>query len=111
MELYHPSQTRFRPLTGQLFFYEPLDQIVETYGRPDRVTWGPDFNLRSLIWSEMGVLIFVPLSGRRGGPILLFPPIPSDALEASWLMASLPEGLVGSPEEDEDFGPKLEMED
>lgn len=86
-----------------------LDQILDQFGKPNRVTWGPDFNLRALIWPEQGMLVFVPLAGLKGGPILLFSPMPSNVLETSWLIDSLPEGPIGSPAEDETYGENNEV--
>lgn len=88
-----------------------VDQLLEEYGPPNRVTWGPDFASRSLIWSERGLLIFVSAAGGRGGSIVLYPPIPQDALQTSWLMASLPDGPIGSPVSDVTWGGDLTKED
>lgn len=88
-----------------------LEQVLNEYGSPNRVTWGTDYKTRALVWSEKGLLIFVRLSGLVNGPVVLFSPIPSTELEASWLMASLPDELYGSPPDDVDYGPELYLED
>lgn len=92
-------------------FRKTPEQIVEQHGKPFRVTWGPDFRTRTLIWPEMGFAIFMDMSGQASGEILLFPPMPSEALETSWLMMSLPTESVGSPPEDVDYGSIWETED
>jgi hypothetical protein len=78
-----------------------FDQLLEQYGDPDRVTWGTNYGNRVLIWSEKGLLVFVAAAGGTPGSIVLFPPIPPESLETSWLMASLPDGPVGSPDADD----------
>ena len=89
-----------------------LEQIIAKYGTPERVTWGGSYQNRAFIWPEQGMLIFISVSGEHpGGSILLYSPIPSDALETSWLLTSLPDGPVGSPPDDVVTGPEYEMED
>jgi hypothetical protein len=78
-----------------------LEQQVEKYGRPNRVTWGPNYAVRAVIWSEKGLLVTVNIGSHiLDGEILVFSPIPASALETSWLMASLPNHLIGAPPED-----------
>lgn len=72
-----------------------VSQIVEQYDYPDRVTWGTSYQDRALIWPDRGLLIFSVSSDWMNGPIILFPPMPSDTLETSWLMASLPDEALG----------------
>jgi hypothetical protein len=90
-----------------------FEALVQQYGKPDRVTWGPSYDTRALIWSEQGVLIFYNVVGDRpDGAVLLFSPIPAEYLDTSWLLASLPDGVVGEPPEDVSVAPEImELED
>jgi hypothetical protein len=88
-----------------------LDQLIRKYGNPDRVTWGATYQSRALIWSERGLLISVMITGDPEGQILLYPPFSSEALDDSWVLASLPDGPIGSPSDDVDFDFKLDLED
>jgi hypothetical protein len=73
-----------------------LDQLVEKYGRPNRVTWGPNYAVRVAIWPEEGVFVTANVGSRLlDGDMLLFSPIPATALKSSWLMDSLPNHLLG----------------
>jgi hypothetical protein len=74
-----------------------LDDWVEQYSRPDRVTWSTDYYCRSVIWADDGVLVEIcHVYFKYTGGVILFSPIPPKKLETSWLLAGLPSELHGS---------------
>jgi hypothetical protein len=90
-------------------FNLPAEYWLDTYGQPDKVTWSPYYDDRSIIWAEEGILVLAaydriprsepPFYGHywNSTDIVLFPPIPSNELDGSWLVAGLPTELHGLP--------------
>jgi hypothetical protein len=74
-------------------FIKPLPDILAEYGNPDRVIWANEYEDRSLLWPEKGLLIVVGVATNnevRGGHAILFSPIPRCQLEQNWVYQSLP---------------------
>jgi len=67
-----------------------LDDWIEEYGPPDRVTWSRDYYTRSLIWAEAGMLVVIDVETESTSNVILFSPMPSGELDGSWLLDSLP---------------------
>ena len=83
--------------------YPQIDMLwlpywVEEYGEPDVVTWAYYYEARSMIWAEEGILLVVDVEFVDS--VILFPPIPSDELEGSWLMQAMPQENVSPPPTD-----------
>lgn len=68
-----------------------LEAIIEQNGYPDRTTWGDEYRTRSLIWAELGMLVVVEVEYEERTHFILFPPLPKEELETSWLMLNLPQ--------------------
>jgi hypothetical protein len=68
-----------------------LDEMFDEYGDPNRITWGQSYETEWYIWSEKGVAILVSKGIGLGFSFFMFSPIPSEALEGSWVMATLPQ--------------------
>jgi len=85
-------------------YQKELREVVAQEGPPDLVTWGPDYSVRAVIWSNKGLLLFAKSNrsdrARMDGEVLVFSPIPVEALKSSWLIATLPDHMVGTPPED-----------
>lgn len=93
-----------------------LDGLILMFGEPDKVTWGDDYYTRSLIWSEVGLLVVVDVALEEISSFIIFPPIAGEDLEGSWLMQSLPQTGQDyiEPEDNIDsyqLSPKKEVED
>jgi len=67
-----------------------LDRIIEKYGFPDRSTWGWTYWHRTLIWPELGLMVQIDIETEKRSYFTLFPPIPTEGLENSWLIKNMP---------------------
>lgn len=73
-----------------------IEELVELYGEPDRVTWGYDAKTRAMVWAEKGFMAIIEnvlggdVAGLYAGPYFLFSPINAEELEGSWIMQVIP---------------------
>jgi hypothetical protein len=74
-----------------------LDEWLNEYGSPDKITWSDGYYYRSVIWAEYGVLASVRTDGVITGEVVFFPPMDKSLLETSWLVNALPKRLIGRP--------------
>jgi hypothetical protein len=82
---------------------ETLEEWLKQYGKPEKVTWTPSYDGRSLIWPETGILAVVDVPLEATNCVILFPPLSAEELATSLLLASLPSELQGGPTEDVAF--------
>jgi hypothetical protein len=84
-------------VVGSRELSKSLDEWLNKYGSPDRITWSDGYYYRSVIWAEYGVLASVRTDGVITGEVIFFPPMDKSLLETSWLIDALPKTLLGKP--------------
>ena len=96
---------------------ENLEELLDLYGKPDKVAWGYYYHTRNLIWSQRGILAEVDLLYDDTTMLFLFSPISISNFYSSWLINIIPQEGLKCPGEGDDepldficLGPEQEIE-
>lgn len=95
-------------IDGASDLYLTVEDWVNKYGRPDRVTWSNSYISRTVIWAEEGIIALVDYQASASLSVVLFPPISRSDLAGNWLTAALPQRLTGEPGDTYPVPPPIE---